>query len=239
MIRRAFTIVEIMVVVAIIGVLVALLLPAIGMVKQSALAVRCQSNLRQLGLGSSLYQGENDGFFPGRYWQNEINDFVNPGGLVGSTVVDGGVRLPLAVCPAAPPKCDDGSALNNCTYSLVGVSHLAYGTSFFGIGSGAPECYLHAASGAVVRPADKALIVEQWMPTILVGKVSSCWGTNMLNGLVLRSVHSGKTQILFADYHVQKVTVGGRLPSDWVQWESSKADPIFLYGSPLPSAHAF
>ncbi|MGL4514548.1 MAG: DUF1559 domain-containing protein [Lacipirellulaceae bacterium] len=55
--QRAFTIVELMVVVAIIGVLVALLLPAVQGARESARGAACRSNLRQVAVGTLLFEG--------------------------------------------------------------------------------------------------------------------------------------------------------------------------------------
>jgi prepilin-type N-terminal cleavage/methylation domain-containing protein len=61
-----FTLVELLVVLAIIGILVALLLPALGSAKTRAVNLRCQNNLRQIIQASHAYAAENRGTFPDR-----------------------------------------------------------------------------------------------------------------------------------------------------------------------------
>ncbi len=64
--RAAFTLVELLVVVAIIGLLISILLPALEKARVIARNVVCQSNLRQVGIGTSYYLSENLQYFPHR-----------------------------------------------------------------------------------------------------------------------------------------------------------------------------
>lgn len=58
--RAGFTLLELMAVIAIVIVLAALLLPALGRGKQAGWRVRCASNLRQLALAAHLYWDEHE-----------------------------------------------------------------------------------------------------------------------------------------------------------------------------------
>ncbi|RRJ94804.1 DUF1559 domain-containing protein [Opitutaceae bacterium TAV4] len=66
-IRRAFTLIELLTVIAIIGILAALIIPVTGAVRQRARSAQCVSNLRQVGLGLANYAADNKGKFPPRY----------------------------------------------------------------------------------------------------------------------------------------------------------------------------
>jgi prepilin-type N-terminal cleavage/methylation domain-containing protein len=69
--RKGFTIIELLVVVAVIGLLVAILLPAIGRARESAQSTQSQSNLRNIGSAAAVYSVD----FQDRQWSPLPEDF--------------------------------------------------------------------------------------------------------------------------------------------------------------------
>jgi len=103
--RSAFTLVELLVVVAVIGVLIGIMLPALAGARSAARAATCLSNLRQAYLICAEYAGENGGDGPaiGLPWGSPPNWALvvqSRAGRSGDTASELYSETSILVCPA-------------------------------------------------------------------------------------------------------------------------------------------
>lgn len=72
--RKVFTLIELLIVMAIIAILASLLLPTLNQARDRAKAINCASNLKQFGLAMTMYVNDNNEWLP------PTNMMVSPGG---------------------------------------------------------------------------------------------------------------------------------------------------------------
>ena len=126
----AFTLIELLTVIAIIGILAAIIVPVVGKVRETAAKAACASNLRQLALGTTTYANENKGLllarppnyphaFPLSVWNDIRPYFGNP------------PKDKLMICPGPLRTWRNGESANYgptgtfITYSYYGNTALS------------------------------------------------------------------------------------------------------------------
>jgi prepilin-type N-terminal cleavage/methylation domain-containing protein len=83
--ERGFTLIEILVVIAIIAILASLLLPALSRAKMSAQATACGNNVRQLSLAWLLYADDNDGLLVNNSSTADTRTIARAGSIISRT----------------------------------------------------------------------------------------------------------------------------------------------------------
>ncbi|MBU0651160.1 type II secretion system GspH family protein [bacterium] len=103
--KRGFTLIEMLVVIAIIGILATMITPAIGRARERARRAKCMNNMKQIGYLISLYQMDHNEQFP--------DDSSNFQTLVDG--LEGKVDNAIFLCPS--DDLDGEASPTTCSYT--------------------------------------------------------------------------------------------------------------------------
>lgn len=180
---RAFTLTELLVVIAVLGILAALLLPALKSAKARSKTVACISQLRQIGVASLAFAEENNQRFPAATMPN-TNRFLSP--LQAAARELGSLKLFL--CPA------DAERTAGTNLTSLDRTNTSYFVSY-SARADQPQSIVMGDRNFTV------IIAPRGVPSSTPTRISGAWRLFRTNNTFgwWRDMHQGRGNLLLAD----------------------------------------
>lgn len=193
--RRAFTLVELLSVIAIVGVLAAIILSVTVSSRERANVSRCSANLRQIGLSVQLYAADNQGWLPLAATPPNNTSMISRDGPLASYWGPYGANTALETFNrSAPVRCP-----------TVGYDTVVYVFNVHMLGYPG-QGYKQRRLAETVSPAGKIIGAEGTRGFASTsGSYIKAWNED---GVLIKP-HDGALNVLFLDAHVERRTLEG------------------------------
>jgi prepilin-type processing-associated H-X9-DG protein/prepilin-type N-terminal cleavage/methylation domain-containing protein len=204
--HAAFTLVEILAVIAILAFLMALLFPILGKMREKTNATKCVGNLRQIGALVGIYMADNDGYLPfWRPWTDGFNAWTWDSYALTTTVGGEMPRLagyyPGGIMTAAQYEAPGSKNLFNCPSNTSKVRSKGYAANRLLMGdisipSSRKKLVSIPRHGSLILIADNAMSKEN--------EVNARWffKSDWKQRIGFQR-HGGRANILFCDFSVR------------------------------------
>jgi prepilin-type N-terminal cleavage/methylation domain-containing protein/prepilin-type processing-associated H-X9-DG protein len=214
--QPAFTLIEVLVVIAIIIGLAAILIPSLNSALERAKATKDMSNLRQLGMATQLYMNDNSGvlFSTSGSWMSQLYN-ADPPPAAPKYLSSWGVFVSPFDRPASPRTSSPNNAKSAVSYGINGTSGVI-GMSADKISK--PSVFIvfapAQASGSTVNFRGIGDTTSQ-VHLAASSNVGVLAAATVPNGPATGGTHSSRTKInaLFADWHVETMLWSGTGPA--------------------------
>lgn len=211
---RAFTLIEILTVIAVIAILAAILLPAMGSIRERANETKSASNLRQIGVAMQLYAQNNNGLLPANLSDDDGVWFIALTEFLQHDTNNSGQLTDIYRCPTyvGLPGWEEKSA-TDWTQLGYGMSYVMVGSPFSGwpwydsaTQTGNASTY-QAPLNRIEEPGNTILVAEHdgWGWGLHAGNLSSRRGEYETPYRAHR--HGDRANYLFVDGHVSSLTL--------------------------------
>lgn len=199
---RFFSLIELLVTLAVIAILAGMLLPVLHKARSKAYQVQCKSQLSQIGKYMSFYVNDFDGWHTGADWNIQFQSLYSPKKAY----------LPILRCPGDPEF-----GLSSFHYKIL-ISYSINGRTFANNTTFAYQSdpSYHFKNEKIVLPSSKVFLGENTLglnpaDAAYANPSAPTSAANFISNAKIQNKHERQGNLLCADGHIETIRLPGTL----------------------------